>query len=163
MTGFDYVVLAVTALSLLVGLWRGVVSEILALVAWIVAFFAASTFSGLVAGLLSGAIKDAAVAHVAAFVLVFIAVLMLMALVRVLLKQVLSLAGLGVVDRLLGAVFGLARAALVLVGLVLVGGMTGAPREPWWREATFSPPLETAVIAIKPRLPETLAKRIRFK
>lgn len=162
MTGFDYTVLAITGLSLVVGLWRGVVSEVLALVAWGVAFFAAMHLSTPVSGVLTG-IKDVATAHLAAFALVFVCALMIMALIRFLLRKLLSLVGLGPLDRLLGGVFGLARAALVLVVLVMVGGLTDSPRQPWWREATFAPPLETVVIALKPRLPEALAKRIRFK
>ena len=41
MTAFDYAVLAVIAASALLGLWRGVVGEVLALAAWVVAFFVA--------------------------------------------------------------------------------------------------------------------------
>ena len=40
MTAFDYAVLAVLGLSLLLGVWRGLASEVLALAAWIVAFLA---------------------------------------------------------------------------------------------------------------------------
>ena len=48
---------------------------------------------------------------------------------------------------------------VVLVGL---GGMTSAPTQAWWRQATLAAPLETAVMATKPWLPDDLAKRIRF-
>jgi hypothetical protein len=41
MTVFDYLVLAIVVISLLLGMWRGVVGEIIALVAWVLAFFAA--------------------------------------------------------------------------------------------------------------------------
>ena len=44
MTGFDYVVIGIVALSLLFGLWRGVVGEIIALVAWVLAIFVAVEF-----------------------------------------------------------------------------------------------------------------------
>ena len=39
----------------------------------------------------------------------------------------------------------------------------GAGRMDWWREATLSPPLETAVLAVKPWLPADAAKRIRYR
>jgi membrane protein required for colicin V production len=41
MTVFDYLVLLIVATSLLLGMWRGVVGEIIALVAWVLALFAA--------------------------------------------------------------------------------------------------------------------------
>ena len=41
MTAFDYGVLGVMACSALLGLWRGIIGEIIALLAWVAAFFAA--------------------------------------------------------------------------------------------------------------------------
>ena len=41
MTVFDYFVVMIVTASLLLGMWRGVVGEIIALVAWVLAFFAA--------------------------------------------------------------------------------------------------------------------------
>lgn len=49
MTVFDYVVLFVVAVSLVLGMWRGVVGEIIALVAWVLAFFAARWWGSLAA------------------------------------------------------------------------------------------------------------------
>lgn len=46
MTIFDYVVIGIVAASLLLGLWRGVVGELIALAAWVLAFFAAVEFGG---------------------------------------------------------------------------------------------------------------------
>ena len=45
MTLFDYAVLGIVGISVLVGVWRGVVSELLALAAWVVAFFAAREYA----------------------------------------------------------------------------------------------------------------------
>ena len=163
MTAFDWMVVAVAGLSLLIGLWRGVVSEVLALAAWVAAFFAASKFSAQAAGFLGGVVKDKTLSQVAGFVLVFIGVLLLFALARLLAKRLLEAVGLGPVDRLLGGVFGLARAAAVLVCMVALGGMTALPQQTWWREASLAPPLETAVLVLKPQLPQVMAKKIHFR
>jgi membrane protein required for colicin V production len=45
---------------------------------------------------------------------------------------------------------------------VLAAGMTTLPREPVWREAALTGPLETAVIAAKPYLPRAVADRVKF-
>ena len=37
MTGFDYVVITIVLASVLLGVWRGVVGEIIALAAWVLA------------------------------------------------------------------------------------------------------------------------------
>lgn len=163
LTVFDYFVIGVVALSLLIGIWRGVVSEILALVAWIVAFFAARTWSGQTGELLASGLTDPAWRHVAGFVAVFVAVLILFTLARWVLSLLLSAVGLAPLDRLLGAVFGVARGVLVAWVAVLLSGLTALPQQQWWRQALLAPPFETAVLAAKPWLPADLAKRIRYR
>ena len=163
MTVFDYSVIAVVAASVLLGIWRGVVGEIIALVAWILAFFAARWWGDEVANPVLNAISDPVLRLVAAWVLVFIVVLMLMALLRLAIRGLLKALGLSPTDRLLGMIFGVARGLVIVLALVVVGGMTMAAQQKWWVEAYFSAPLETAVMAGKPWLPEEIAKRVRFR
>ena len=163
MTVFDYAVLAVILLSVGLGVWRGVVSEILALVAWVAAFFAARAEAATVAPWLAQQIAEPGLRMAAAYALVCLGVLLLFWIGRMLLSLMLKAVGLGLLDRLLGACFGVLRGLVVVVAAVMVGGMTPLPATVWWRDAMFSPPLETAVIAIKPRLPADVAKRIRFR
>jgi len=163
MTEFDYAVLAIIAASVLLGLWRGVVSEVLALAAWVAAFFAARAEALEVAGWLGGRIADPGLRLAAAYVLVFAAVLLLFALARWLISMMLKAVGLGLLDRLLGGAFGVLRGILVVLFAVMVAGMTPLPKAEWWRGAVLAPPLETAVIAAKPWLPAEAAKRIRFR
>ncbi|OHC60333.1 MAG: colicin V production protein [Rhodocyclales bacterium RIFCSPLOWO2_02_FULL_63_24] len=163
MTAFDYAVLTVIAASVLLGLWRGVVSEILALAAWIVAFVIARAEAPQVATWLAGQIAEPGMRLAAAYVLVFAGVLIVFAIARMLISLMLKAVGLGLLDRLLGAGFGVLRGILVVLVVVLVAGMTPLPKADWWRNATLAPPLETAVIAAKPWLPPDAAKRIRFR
>ena len=41
MTGFDYAIIAILAASVVLGAWRGMVSEVMSLAAWVVAFLVA--------------------------------------------------------------------------------------------------------------------------
>ena len=163
MTAFDWVVLAVVGASVALGLWRGVVSEILALAAWVAAFFVARQFGHDVGAALAAWIHDPALAATAGFVGVFVAVLVVFAVARQLLSFLLRAVGLGVIDRVLGSVFGVARGLVIVLAGVLLAGMTAMPRESWWRGAVLAPPLETAVVAAKPWLPSEVAKRIRYR
>lgn len=163
MTVFDYVVLIVLAASVLLGFSRGVVSEILGLVAWVVAFFVARAQAPLGAHWLAERIADPSLRLAVAFGVILVGVLVLFSLVRLLLSLLLKAVGLGLLDRLLGACFGVLRGGLVVLAGVAAAGMTALPEAVWWREAMLSPPLETAVIAAKPWLPAEVAKRIRFR
>jgi membrane protein required for colicin V production len=163
MTVLDYVLLVIVALSALVGLWRGLVSEVVALLAWIVALIAAWLYASQVAVMLDDVIAEPAWRQVAGFALIFIGVLLLAAVLRFLLRELLRAAGLGPADRMFGTFFGIARGLAIAFVLVLVGGMLGMAKETWWVRSLFAPPLETAVVASKPWLPDVVAEGIRFR
>lgn len=162
MTVFDYVVIGIISLSLLFGLWRGVVGEVVALVAWIVGILAAVEFGAYVGQSLFAGLTDPAIRTLVGCIVIFVGVLVVMALVRLAVRSMIKALGLSVSDRLLGMVFGLARGVLVIMVLVGLGGMTAAPKQPWWKDATLAQPLETAVLVARQWLPDDLAKRIRF-
>lgn len=163
MTVFDYAVLAGIALSVLLGFWRGVVSEVLALAAWVLAIVLGKLFALRLAPELARWIPDPAQQYLAAFAAIAIAVLLLAAVVRLLVSGLLRAIGLGLMDRFLGAIFGLARGVLVVLALVAAGGLTSFPKQTWWRGAVFAAPLETAVVAMKPWLPHEWASKIRYR
>ena len=162
MTAFDYVVIFVLCASLALGMWRGLVAEVLSLLAWILALVAAWHFGREVGALLTP-LQDADLRILAGYVLVFVGVLLVLALIKFMLRSLLRVLGLGIFDRLLGVCFGLARGLLVVLILVAVGGMTSLPAQYWWRTARLAPPLETAVLAARPWLPLEIAKRIHFR
>jgi membrane protein required for colicin V production len=162
MTVFDYAVLAIVALSMLLSVIRGLAREILALLAWVVAFVVANLFGGTLAALLPSQIPTEELRLLAGFVGIFFVVLLLMSLVAVAVSGLVKSAGLGVEDRILGGVFGLARGTLILLVLMLLAGLTPLPKEPVWRNAVFSPPLEALAMAVKSWLPGDLSRRITY-
>lgn len=163
MTVFDYAVVVVAAASLLLGFWRGLVSEVLALAAWIIGFLIARQAAPSLGGVFARWLADDGLRYVAGFATAFVLVLVAVAVLRLALRKLLKLAGLGLVDRFLGAVFGIARALAIVLGLVLLGSMSPLPMQPWWRDAVLAPPLETAVLALRPWLPQAVAKRVSFR
>jgi len=161
-TAFDWVVIAIVVVSAIVGGWRGLVGEALAILAWIIAILAAWLFGASVGQAMFAGLSDPAMRIAAGFGAVIAIVLVAMALLRFLLRRVLKALGLSMTDRLLGVVFGLARGLAIVLLLVMVGGLTTVPRQPWWQQATLSPPLEIVVLASRPMLPPDLARRLRY-
>jgi len=162
MTVFDYVVLAIVALSILISVVRGLVREVLALAAWAVGFIVASLFAADVAALLAPQVPDERVRLLLAFAGLFLAALLVMSLLALLVSRLMKGAGLGLEDRVLGGVFGLARGVLVVTVLVLGAGLTALPRQPEWRGAVLSGPLEAFAGHVKSWLPARLAQRITY-
>jgi membrane protein required for colicin V production len=162
MTWFDYAVLAIVGLSVLMAVFRGVVREIAALAGWAAALILSGLFAQQLAQWLPPALSPVLRA-VTAYLVIFLGVLLLSGLAGVLLARLFRAAGLGFTDRAIGALFGFARGALIVFVAVMLAGLTGLPREPFWRAAAFSGPIETAVLAARPALPKDLAQRIHYR
>ena len=162
MTWFDYAVIAIVGLSVLLAVIRGVVREIAALAGWAAALILSGLFAQDLAQGLPIAVSPVLKA-VIAYLVIFLGVLLLSGLAGVLLAKLFRAAGLGFTDRAVGALFGLVRGALIVFVGVMLAGLTSLPKEPFWREAVLSGPVETAVLAAKPALPKDLAQRIRYR
>ncbi len=163
MTVFDLITVVVIAISVGFGIWRGLVREVLSLLSWIAAFWLAKLFAGVVAGWLPASWSHQGLRIAIGFVAVMLASVLLFSLLSMLIVRLVKAAGLTTSDRMLGAVFGLLRGLLIVVILVLIGGMTSEPREPYWRKALFSKPLQTMALWAKPWLPEDIGRRVSFE
>jgi membrane protein required for colicin V production len=163
MTWFDYGVLIVVGLSVMLGAWRGLMREMLSLAGWVLAALLAMWFAHDVARALPASLAPIQVRMVVAAVVIFIVVLLAAGFGGIMLAKLFRAAGLGVTDRALGGVFGFARGALITFAVVLVAGFTTLPKEPFWRQAALTGPLETAVVAMKPYLPRPWADRVKYE
>ncbi len=157
MTGFDYIVLAILGVSALLGMIRGLIKEVLSLVAFAVAVLAAVWWGGMASGALAEFISNAFLRAAAGYGGVFLIVLMLVGLLNVLLSSLIERTGLTPADHGLGAVFGLLRGALIVFVLVGLAGYTELPQESWWQDARLSGAVVGAVQQSKTVLPPALS------
>ena len=162
MSVFDYAMLGMILVSVAVSIWRGLVREVVSLLSWLVALWVAARFAVAFSEWLPAAMTNPSARYVTAFVALFLATVIVLELFGVLLARLLRAAGLGFVDRALGAVFGLARGALLAWILTLLGGLTSLPQQGWWQESMLAPPLQAAVLAARPLLPLEIAKRLKY-
>jgi membrane protein required for colicin V production len=65
-------------------------------------------------------------------------------------------------DKVLGALFGIARGAILVLVAVLAAGMTGAPKQGWWKDSMSGGPLKQVALTLKPWLPDSFAQRLRY-
>ena len=154
----DWIFVAVLCISLLAGLWRGLVYELLSVVNWIAAFVLAQWFAPVAAHWLSLDGATEVVRYGAGFVLVFVLSLFAGGLVAFLISKLVAAVGLRPVDRVLGAVFGLVRGVVILLVLAVVVGMTPMAKGPWWQESTGAGIATVSLQGLKPVLPQEFGK-----
>lgn len=141
------------ALSITVGLMRGVVFEILSLAGWVVAYIAAQVLTPLVLPYTSIGQPGSALNHAVAFASVFLVSLVLWGLGARLVRAMVRATPLSSLDRLLGAAFGVVRGLLVLLLLALVLGFTPVAKWPSVQRSAGVAWLNAVVKEIMPWLP----------
>jgi membrane protein required for colicin V production len=162
MTAFDLIVIGIVGLSAVFAFVRGFVRVVMSLVALVAAILAAIHLSPSTAPMLTMLSDNATTRYLAAFAMIFLVVLLAVGLLGWLLSRAIRAIGLGFVDRILGAVLGVARGVLIVVIAVLLAGLTTLPRQEWWQNAFLAPPLVTAALSLRPWLPQAMAERLDF-
>jgi membrane protein required for colicin V production len=154
----DWVFLAVLLCSVALGIWRGLVFELMSLAAWFVAFASAQWFGADIGHWLPMAGAGEAVRMAAGFVVAFVAALVAASLVATLAKRLVAAVGLSPVDRLMGSAFGLLRAALLLLAIAVVAGLTPVKTSTIWQESIGANLLGGLLRGLKPVLPAEYGK-----
>jgi membrane protein required for colicin V production len=163
MTQFDYAILLMLLLSVLLGWWRGLVYEILSLLSWVTAYFVAKSWVTEFTPYMPSVLENEILKSAAAFVAVFVVTLILCGIAAWAIYRLAKAFGLDWrTDGVAGAIFGLVRGLLIVIMLVLLAGLTKLPQTAFWKDALLSKPLQITALAVKDLLPEDLAKRITY-
>ncbi|MEO8332070.1 MAG: CvpA family protein [Gallionella sp.] len=169
MTGFDLAVIAILLVSLLFGMWRGFLYEVLSLLGWPLAFMLSYRYADVFAQHIPIPVlshvegKQEILRVTVAYALVFIAVMIVWGALVWGLTKLLRAIGLGQFDRMLGGLFGVLRGVLVVLVAVWMAGTTDIPERPFWRDAQMSRGAEDVALLTKAWLPDDIAKRIHFR
>jgi membrane protein required for colicin V production len=140
MQGADFVIVAVLGVSIVLGIVRGFVREAVALLAWLVGIWLAWRHSEFIEPFLGGLLESPVQKAWAARVIMLLLVLLVGALVGAILAWIThTAAGLSPMDRVLGLLFGVTRAAVVIGLAVIVGQALELDGEPWWERAQLMP------------------------
>jgi membrane protein required for colicin V production len=159
-TAIDWICLAVLLGSLLLGAWRGLLYEVLAIAGWVLAFVAARWAADVVGLWLPMGESGEPLRYAAGFVLVFVVVAFLCGMLASLARRAAMSLGMRPVDRVFGAAFGLARGLAFLLLLAALVLMTPLREQAWWRASPSAQWLEIALAQLHPLLPESVGKHL---
>lgn len=135
----DYIILTVLGVSVLIGLWRGLISEVLGMAIWVGAAWITWIFGPQMSALYAHKIELPSARLAAGYGTCFVAVLIAGVALRFLVGKLVQGTGLSGTDRLLGMLFGLARGVLVVTVGVFLVSLTALVRDPWWQQSMLLP------------------------
>jgi membrane protein required for colicin V production len=158
----DLAILAILAVSVVIGMVRGLLVEVLSIAIWVAAVALALLFGGSIGEWFAGTIELPSLRAALGHGLVFFVTLVAGALLMWLLRKLVQGTGLTGTDRLLGLVFGIARGALLVVVLVVLAGLTALPRDPWWQGSRLIPVFQGVAQGLEPYLPPALRDYLDF-
>lgn len=136
----DWVIVGIFSLSCLIGIIRGFVREAFSLFVWIAAALVARLFGSRLEVFLVGLIETPSVRLVTAYAVLFVATLLLGAMLSYLISALVRATGLSGTDRILGMIFGAARAFVIVIAiLVLLPGLAPVREDEWWVSSMLIP------------------------
>jgi len=151
---FDYALIAIIGLSMVLSLWRGFVREIISLIGLVAAFLVASRTSSVVGDFLGQWVANGMLADILGFAAVFTGIMLLVGLIGGMLRKLVDRADLTATDRTLGVLFGLARGMLLIGLFFLIYTSYSKDEKAWMKDSMLTPYALELANAIGQAIPE---------
>ena len=154
----DLVIIGVISLSILTGVIRGFIKELIALCIWVLAIWMGYQYAPLLDPYLNSWISDKSIRFIAGFVIIMVSTLITGGIFNAVLGILMKKSGLSGTDRILGIVFGFARGFFIVTLGLLVLQMTSLSREEQTKDSRLMVMFQPSVQWISARVPSILAK-----
>jgi len=136
---FDYILIGIVGLSMVLSLWRGFVREIISLIGLVAAFLIASRTSGAAGDFLGQWIPNSTTSDIAGFIMIFVVIMIIIGLIGALIRKLVDMADLTATDRTLGMFFGIARGLLLIALSFLIYTSYTKPDQAWAKKSLLTP------------------------
>ena len=139
LNALDLLLIGILLVSLIWGLFRGLVREVLALSSWVLAGWLTWRYGATLGDYLMAWLSSERLSYFAGLGAVFIGSLVAFTLIsRVAYKQ-FRISGLTAMNRILGAIFGIARGVVVSTLLLFGAQFSPATQANWYRDSELVP------------------------
>ncbi len=158
----DLIFIAILSISVLLGLIRGVIREVLSLAGLIASIYCAFTFSEYLSQkYVSQFLNDARISYIVTFALVIIGALFAVTLVNLFFSSLLKASGLSFLNRIFGAIFGIIRGAAICSLLVMMMSLIpGLSANSWWKQSDFVPFFQRLTVKTMQNLPKNVVNYV---
>jgi membrane protein required for colicin V production len=161
LNAIDWAIVAVIAVSVLLGVLRGLVREVLSIVGWVAGIWLALRYANEIGRALPFDLPWPEARTALAALAIVIGAVLAAGLLAWIIGKLMSAVKLSGTDRMLGALFGLLRGLLIVLLVALFAGRTALAQQPPWRESLLLPLVEAAVRFASPLLPPAPPARSR--
>ena len=148
----------VIGVSILLGLFRGFMREVISLAGWVAGIWLAFRFAAVLSESVPVAPEWPLARTAVVAVLIVVGCVFVAALIGWLVRELIKAAKLSAADRTLGGLFGLARGMLIVGLAVFLVRNTALYREPMWRESLMLPQIEAALALVLRQFPGTVVR-----
>lgn len=150
----DIAIVAIIGLSVLTGLFRGFVKELVALCVWILAIWLGVHYSQNLDPWLQSYIQEQSARTAVAFIIIMFATLFAGGVVNAILSFILKRSGLSGTDRTLGMGFGFLRGVFIVALIMVAVKMTSLPYQQYAQESKLYARFDPVVALLSSHLPE---------
>ncbi len=154
----DFIILGIIVLSVIISISRGFIREALSLTTWLIAAYLAFTLSSGLSEKLSGVISSSSIRMIVSFLAIFLLIVIVGAILSFFLGKLISISGLGLIDRILGILFGAARGVLLVALLLLMIQGTALIDRDWWKSSQLIPQFKPITSAMEDLFPKEVEK-----
>ena len=161
MTYLDYLFISIIFISFLVGCYRGFTRELFSLAGWIFAFYFANLFSG---DLLKYVPFDFGehINFIIIYMVIFIIILLSATFVSTLLNKLIQNIGLGVLNLIMGSIFGFMRGVLLTFIIIFLVEKTSFISETILVESKTIPVIKMAIKKSLSYLPYAWSNKVKY-
>lgn len=153
---YDIAFATIIALSTIFALFRGAIIELLNLSAWVIALYSITKFSPMISRFIPTKIASPLVKNLIAFIIIFILLAIIITVLKKILMRVIESIGLGTLNYLLGALFGIIRGVFICSIIILLLEVFNADTHRSWQRAKIYPLISPVVAWLSHTIPERL-------
>lgn len=151
----DFFIIGILSLSVLAGFSRGFIREILSIAVWVIAYIIATTFALSLAQTFTGSKLAGADTSISTFSLsmsflaLFIGTLIIGGIFNYFISSILTSIGLGFINRVLGAIFGLLRGFLITLAMLYIALLTPFGSDPALKNSQLFPRFQPFIVQLE--------------
>lgn len=156
LSNYDFLFAGIVLVSALFAIIRGGVAEILSLSTWFIAILVMQRYADMLSHFIPDAINNSLLRSLIAYLIAFIGVAIIITIIKKIFNQLISKLGLGGLNYLLGAVFGVVRGLIVCALLIITLEIFNLDSQHGWRKSSFAPLLTPLVSMVVNAIPENI-------